>query len=115
MRSEVTRIGTLVTPITLARQWGSVEWLHLKQSRLEGISSRYWTPLETRLQGFVSSGSSTLLPSAPYDRLIKLTAHHLWNIILLVSQAAYQSLVRTQDDEDPGPTIRGLSYFGGAK
>jgi hypothetical protein len=32
--------------------------------RLEGISSRYWTPPDTWSQGLVSSGSSNLLPSA---------------------------------------------------
>src|ERR1035438_988945 len=36
----------------------------VRHQRLEGIFSGYWTPPDKRSQGLVSSGSSTLLPSA---------------------------------------------------
>ena len=89
-----------VTGVTSNMETHLLEWLHLSQSRLEGISSGYWTPSEKRLQGFVSSGSSTLVPSAglrpaecqrsPDSVTLTLGANS--STILIVSQAACQCL-----------------------
>ena len=64
MRSEVRHVESSVIRVTFDREPVPVRWSNLRHSRLEGISSRYWTPSEKRSRGLVSSGSSTLLPSA---------------------------------------------------
>jgi len=63
MRSRRTQTAMSVTRITSHVQLNSIHWARLRHPRLEGISSRYWTPPQTRSQGLISSGSSTLLPS----------------------------------------------------
>ena len=132
MRSDMNLYSPAVTPITLGASAAQLKWANLMHQRLEGIFSGYWTPLETRSQGYVSLGSSTLLPSAvlrpteerkefvettfaPATKPPSLTLGTNGDTLSLVSQAACQPLARTQDEKDPGPTTRGLSYFGHAK
>ena len=118
MNTRVTRITSV-----LRDYW--IDWTNVRQHRLEGISSRYWTTSDTRSRGFVSSGSSILLPSAPYGRLshreganarsiadsVSLTATEEYHIFVAVCQTSRQLVADLQDNEDPGPTIRGLSYL----
>ena len=64
MRSNIEQIESSLIRVTFDMERVPVRWSNLRHTRLEGISSRYWTPSEKRSRGLVSSGSSTLLPSA---------------------------------------------------
>ena len=121
---------SIVTSITIRKQVCSLDSFHLRHKRLEGISSGYWTPLEKRSQGHVSSGSSTLLPSAvlrpasvplarsPSSLAISSIGESLTvsrnrsNLCLTVSQAACQLLAPSVLSKGSGVTTRGFSHLG---
>ena len=122
MRSSFARYIANVTVVTSKAICESLELGNLRQGRLEGRSSRYWTPSEKRSQGLVSSGSSTLLPSAvlrPTERhgspkparLIALTHEANGSRIWIVSQTACQLLASSDVLKGSGLTARSLSAF----
>ena len=122
MRNENALLNSFVTAITSDLEPPSLEWLKLKQPRLGSISSGYWTPFETRSQGFVSPGSSTLLPSAvlrPAElhqsfkstRFVTLTPEEIGSTILIVSQTACQLLASIDLFKGSGLTTRSLLTF----
>jgi hypothetical protein len=128
MRSEIGVAQHTMTGITGDLGLCSVEWLYLRQPRLEGISSRYWAPFETRSQGLVSSGSSTLLPSTvlrsektaaavllAQDAISRpansLTAARDRSNLAIVSQTACQLLACSELSKGSGMTNRSLSTF----
>jgi hypothetical protein len=119
MRSEGATPQGIVTHVTSDKEPCSVQLVHLRQSRLEGISRRYWTPFETRLQGSVSSRSSTLLPSAgpqparcqQFSESVTLTPKANSSSIFLVSQTACQYLACNEVLKGSGMTNRSLSTF----
>src|SRR5690348_12096003 len=106
---------SVVTNVTSTEKVCSLSSVHLRRPRLEGISSRYWTPSEKRSQGLVSSGSSTLLPSAvlrPAEhhessesrRFVRLTRQANSSTILVVSQTACQLLAPLVSTKGSGTT-----------
>ena len=119
MRSDVVTAHPIVIDVTSDKETCSLELVHLRQSRLEGISSGYWTPSEKRLQGSVSSGSSTLLPSAGPQPVkiqqllhsVTLTRRSKNSTISSVSQTTCQFLACIEVLKGSGMTNRSLSTF----